>query len=214
MRQQVTFHQHWYSQEQVQGKCCNNQRRILPGLLFSEETRRRRRGPSQMQNFCKLTISQTLAINNSTFVRDSISLDPTSDHSPTFLEDFNFCRVDKQLIVSKSINWGNNLSANNAQESSTTTPAVTSMIQNQNPIHKSYNGQPAWCVPFFLLVETEHSMCNNNNNNKLAPSKECILLSQVCFKLPCLSSMLNKATEVETNARPSRRSKPPSKLAS
>jgi hypothetical protein len=73
-------------------------------LLFSEETRRRRRGPSQMQNFCKLTISQTLAINNSKFVRDSISLDPTSDHAPTFLEDFNFCRVDKQLIVSKSIN--------------------------------------------------------------------------------------------------------------
>jgi hypothetical protein len=164
-----------------------------------------------MQNFCKLTISQTLAINNSKFVRDSISLDPTLDHSPTFLEDFDFCRVDKQSIVSKSINRGNNLSANNAQESSTTTPADTSMIQNQNPIHKSYNGQPAWCVPFFLLVETEHSMCNNNN--KLAPSKECILLSQVCFKLPCLSSMLNKAMEVETNARPSRRSKPPSKLA-
>jgi hypothetical protein len=168
-----------------------------------------------MQNFCKLTISQTLAINNRTFARDSISLDPISDHPPTFLEDFNFCRVHKQSIVSKSINRGNNLSANNAQESSTTTPAVTSMIQNQNPIHKSYNGQPAWCLPFFLLVETEHSMCNNNNNNnnKLAPSKECILLSQVCFKLPCLSSMLNKAMEVETNARPSRRSKPPSKLA-
>jgi hypothetical protein len=75
-------------------------------LLFSEETRRRRRrrGPGQMQNFCKLTISQTLAINNSTFVRDSISLDPTSDHPPTFLEDFNFCRVHKQSIVSKSIN--------------------------------------------------------------------------------------------------------------
>jgi hypothetical protein len=73
-------------------------------LLFSEETRRRRRGPSQMQNFCKLTISQTLAINNSKFVRDSISLDPTSDHAPTFLEDFNFCRVHKQSIVSKSIN--------------------------------------------------------------------------------------------------------------
>jgi hypothetical protein len=183
-------------------------------LLFSEETRRRRRGPGQMQNFCKLTISQTLAINNRTFARDSISLDPISDHPPTFLEDFNFCRVHKQSIVSKSINRGNNLSANNAQESSTTTPAVTSIIQNQNPIHKSYNGQPAWCLPFFLLVETEHSMCNNNNNNnKLAPSKECILLSQVCFKLPCLSSMLNKAMEVETNARPSRRSKPPSKLA-
>jgi hypothetical protein len=73
-------------------------------LLFSEETRRRRRGPSQMQNFCKLTISQTLAINNSTLAKDSISLDPTSDHPPTFLEDFNFCTVHKQSIVSKSIN--------------------------------------------------------------------------------------------------------------